>query len=490
VKKILCLILLLLLGQVSAMDPPEMEWEMQYFPTSDYAALFRDVQQMPDECFVQAGYVGSAVHAFLVKVDQCGDTLWTVGNDEWSFQDAYSVEVLDSGGCAVTGACMEQPSSSTGLFIFGLLEYPVSSWFRIYDHPGTTERGYGITALPDGGFCITGVNYSVGRAQAWILRTDSEGDTLWTDLWGYSTPAYAKQALYQDGELVVLVRGLAPELPNGLHLLFYDLDGNYLFGTSYPGVGGHASDICHAPDGGYTFVTTGCIMVHTNDLGNLLWVTDREQTDEAYNNSWSSINPTMDGGYIVAGRWAYQSPPMNYCQECSSSSNALYQYRYGWLLRFDSEGSPLWEILLNPGGSDEVEFYSARQLAQGGYIASGYYNDVGGTGVDGYIVRYAPETGIEEWEESTGETLSLRSWPNPASGPVQISLTGPEGLYSLTVHDLAERLVREYPEVPLGGAATLVWDGLSDSGTPLPAGVYIARLQTVSGTVSTLLMRF
>jgi hypothetical protein len=487
-KYVITALLLIAAVWVLAMEPPVMEWERQYFQGD--GSLFRAVQQTTEDGFVLAGQIGPPAHAFIVKVDQCGDTLWTIGNDDWSFQDAYEVEGLDRGGFVVTGAFREQPYLSIGLFIYRMYGYPGTYLYKIYDNFGTTERGYGITTLPDGGFCVTGVNYSGGEAQAWILRTDSEGDTLWTDLWGNSTPAYAKQALCQDGELIVLVRGLSPELPNGLHLLFYDLDGNYLFGTSYPGVGGHASDMCHATDGGFTFVTTGCIMVHTDHLGNLLWATDKQQTDEEYSNSWSSISPTMDGGYVVAGRWAYQSgPPLDICPAPCNGSNSLYQYRYGWLLRFDSEGSPLWEILLNPGGSDEVEFYSARQLAQGGYIASGYYNDVGGTGIDGYIVRYAPETGIEEWEESTGETLSLRSWPNPSDGPVQISLTGPEGLYSLTVHDLAGRLVREYPEVPLGGAAALVWDGLSNSGSSLPAGVYVAELHTIDGSVTTVLMR-
>jgi len=264
------------------------------------------------------------------------------------------------------------------------------------------------------------------------------------------------------------------------------MDGNYLYGTYYPGLGGYAADLCHASDGGFTFCTDGTAIVHTDSEGNLLW-SNALQLDPGYENHWYSISTTFDGGYLIAGTWALET--RSHTAQCSGS-NSFYRYRHGWLRRYDSDGVELWNITLDPGGNNEIEFYSGRQLSEGGYIVSGYYNDIdGGTGINGYIVQYAPETGIAEWEESTEGTLSLMSWPNPASGPVQISLTGPEGLYSLSVYDVSGRLVREYPEVPLGGAAALVWDGLSDSGWSLPAGVYIAELHTTAGSVSTLLMR-
>jgi hypothetical protein len=488
--KTILYLMFLLLAQASAMDPPVMEWEMQYYPS--LASVFRDVHQINDGNLILGGRVWSGPKSFLVSMDLNGDTLWTCGN-EWYAQDAYGVEELDDGRYIATGSCMEQSTASGALFIAKVDSSGTGIWSRVFDASDEKEEGYCVIALPDGGYAACGRINGTGLyfGQAWILRTNSQGDTLWTDIWGEPVINFAASILYKDGKLVVLVHGSAGELPYGSHLLFYDLDGNYLYGTSYPGVGGYAEGMCHASDGGFTFVTGNCsfpAIVHTDSEGNLLW-SHAPQQDPPYVNHWYSISTTLDGGYVIAGTSALESP-INSCPTRYDENHSVYNYRYGWLLRFDSNGVQLWYIMLNPGGNDEIEFYSARQLSEGGYIAAGYYNDIeGGTGVNGYIVRYAPETGIDEWEESTGETLSLRSWPNPASGPVQISLTGPEGLYSLTVHDLSGRLVREYPEVPLGGAAALVWDGLSDSGTSLPAGVYIAELHTTTGSFSTLLMR-
>jgi hypothetical protein len=491
-KAFLFLMLLLLLAQASAMDPPAIEWEMQYYPY--YSSSFKDIHQTSDSNMILAGSVWTGSEGYiLVKMDFDGDPIWTFG-EEWYSQIAYGVEELSDGSFIVTGTLKEQSTSSYGFFLAKVDSSGAGIWSHSYDPSDDVEAGYSVIPLPDGGYAACGRINGTGlhNGQAWILRTNSQGDTLWTDIWGEHVINFAGSILYKDGKLVVLVHGSAAGLQYGSHLLFYDLDGNYLYGTSYPGVGGYAQDMCQASDGGFTFVTGSCsspAIVHTDSEGSLLW-SNAPQQDALYVNYWYSIDTTLDGGYIVAGTWAFETPLIDsHIAQCSGS-NAFYKYRFGWLRRYDSDGVELWNITLDPGGNDEIEFYSARQLSEGGYIVSGYYNDIdGGTGINGYIVRYAPETSIEEWEESTGETLTLRFWPNPASGPVHISLTGPEGLYSLTVHDLSGRLVREYPEVPLGGAAALVWDGLSDSGLSLPAGVYIAELQTVDGSVSALLLR-
>jgi hypothetical protein len=496
--------LILLLGQASAMDPPVMEWEMQYYPS--LASLFRDVHQTLEDGFILAGRVWVYSNDYLVRMDQGGNVQWTYGNSNWYYNMAYRVEILSDGNYISTGAFMEQSTSSVGLFISKVNAYGTVIWSKAYDYPGSIESGYGLTALPDSGFCVVGTTEQGDISQAWILRTDSDGDTLWTRTWGIDPDNAAKQVLIVDDKLVVLVHGRSGALPSivGPHLLYYDLDGSYLYETNYPALGPYiVSDMCHASDGGITFITEGGgvspVIVHTDAEGSLEWHYEVAAKSESQVDNFTllgySISPTMEGGYIFAGVWSFYFPPTLDGSEANGVNSPLsFSYEsdetWGWLVRFDSEGGRLWEIKLDPGGYNEVEFYSASQLFEGGYVVTGQYNDAsGGTGINGYIAQYAPETGIAEWEESTGQTLFLHSWPNPSSGPVQISLTGPERLYSLSVHDISGRLVREYPEVPLGGAAALVWDGLSDSGTPLPAGVYIAELQTISRTVSTLLMR-
>jgi outer membrane protein assembly factor BamB len=67
-----------------------------------------------------------------------------------------------------------------------------------------------------------------------------------------------------------------------------------------------------------------------------------------------------------------------------------------------------------------------------------------------------PSTGVVSW----------RLWP-PRAGTARILLLGPDG-----------RRVRELPALPLtaGASRACVWDGRDEGGTPVPAGIYLARL--------------
>ncbi len=70
-------------------------------------------------------------------------------------------------------------------------------------------------------------------------------------------------------------------------------------------------------------------------------------------------------------------------------------------------------------------------------------------------------------------------WPVPAAGAVRLAWTLPaEARVSLAIHDAAGRRVRRLLTASLepAGAGTRVWDGRSDAGTPVAAGVYLARL--------------
>ncbi len=109
---------------------------------------------------------------------------------------------------------------------------------------------------------------------AWMLRTDANGDTLWTREWGTSIENFGKEVLYHNGELAVLTRGTDDTLTTqGVHLLFYDLEGNYFRGTDYPELYyDFPADMCLASDGGYTFTTkTFPPIWHTDQYGETLW---------------------------------------------------------------------------------------------------------------------------------------------------------------------------------------------------------------------------
>ncbi|MBD3277108.1 MAG: T9SS type A sorting domain-containing protein, partial [Candidatus Aegiribacteria sp.] len=79
-------------------------------------------------------------------------------------------------------------------------------------------------------------------------------------------------------------------------------------------------------------------------------------------------------------------------------------------------------------------------------------------------------------------TLWLRCGPNPFRG--SLSVTYPDGLEGDTrveVYDTGGRLLRTLSGV---SSTSVIWDGRSHSGEPVPEGVYVIRLVAEGTTAS------
>jgi hypothetical protein len=288
-----------------------------------------------------------------------------------------------------------------------------------------------------------------------------------------STVHYGKSVLFSNNELCVLAKGTDDTLStNGAHLLFYDLDGNYLRGTDYPDLDwDFPVSFCIPVSGGYTFVTDiHPVIKHTDQYGETLWTQSIYVTPNDWHKGYC-IRTTMDSGYIFCG-WDgyYEYEP----------DGRLVDYQEGWLARFDSEGNELWNI--NNTISVNHHYYSCLQLPEGGYIACGSYGvfeymtdePTDSRGSTGFLVRYAPETGISE-PDPTG-SLTLEVTPNPCSSVLSVSFAQPEtGHVSVQIYNLSGRLVSTISEESFpAGNSVVEWE-VPDGA---PSGCYIVQLET------------
>jgi hypothetical protein len=87
---------------------------------------------------------------------------------------------------------------------------------------------------------------------------------------------------------------------------------------------------------------------------------------------------------------------------------------------------------------------------------------------------------------TTASAGILAASPNPSRGRVSYRLRLSAGtMVALDTYDLAGRVVRRLFEGHLAsGEHLLAWDGRDDSGRLVPAGVYLSRLSTESGTAT------
>lgn len=98
-------------------------------------------------------------------------------------------------------------------------------------------------------------------------------------------------------------------------------------------------------------------------------------------------------------------------------------------------------------------------------------------------------------EKKTTDGATLEASPNPFTDHVRITLTinqqNLDAGAKLMIYNAQGRMVRQFDVKPLlgDGEVEIVWDGLSESGDALPAGIYFITFRTESGVVTIKLVK-
>lgn len=131
---------------------------------------------------------------YLMKIDDNGNFLWgkTYGNSQ-SYDEAYDV-IATSDGYAVAGRYI-----ASGAFHCLLLKTDTAGnfqWIKCFGDTNQYASGYAIANTFDGGFVITGsstlnkLNFQ-DFGDAFIIRTNGSGDTLWCKNYYGDNPDYS-----------------------------------------------------------------------------------------------------------------------------------------------------------------------------------------------------------------------------------------------------------------------------------------------------------
>jgi hypothetical protein len=251
------------------------------------------------------------------------------------------------------------------------------SWDRVYGG-NEFDMGLSVQQTADSGYVISGVTESFGNGNkdAWLLKTNVLGDTIWSNTFGGSNKDYFLSVKETVDEGFIL-SGFTKSFGNGdedMWLVKTNSQGNEewskTFGGSYKD---YSNEVLQTNDGGYLLVgytesfgsgQTDVWVVKTNSLGIEEW-------NKTYGGSGSdigySVDQTTDDGFIITGKNS----------SLGSISGDI------WLLKIDEFGVEDWNQSF--GGTMPDIGYSVKQTVDGGYILAGMSG--GSSGPFGIIIK-------------------------------------------------------------------------------------------------------
>jgi len=376
---------------------PDTSWTSLFGGTDIDVAY--DIEQTTGGDYIVAGktvsFGSGATDVWLLKVNSNGDTLWTrtFGGDRGDY--GTSVQQTFDGGYIITGYTGTNASGYYDVWLIKTNEFGDTTWTRKYGGD-YSDYGYDVMQLSDGGYVVVGNTSVIGGnyIDFYVIRTNSIGDTLWTQTYGGTGADYAYAIdITSDGGFIIA-------------------GDTQSFGTS---------------QGGF-------YLIKTNAVGDTQWtaIYDNFEIDVC-----RDVKPTDDGGYILAG----------YTRSPGAGEYDMY------LIKVNSEGDTLWTKKY--GDFLDEECYSVQLMSDGGFVMSGYQESVTDEG-DVLIVR-TDLSGNAIWTKTVGGTSQERGRSICVTSDGGYIIAGQTESFGVsrtdiylikTAHDLSDIEFDSKPDIP------------------------------------------
>jgi hypothetical protein len=469
---------------LSSAKGPDILWTQVHGTSSNDVA--RSVAATSDGGYIIAGwtsYYNGYGDVYLVKTDADGDTLWTRIYRRDTYNQGYAVEQTQDGGYIVVG--YTAVSGGSRIYLLKTDAQGDTTWTRTYGS-SAHSYGYSVAQTTDGGYIVAGIAVPAAPdaySRIYLVKTDADGDTLWTRVFGASN-YYANDYGHSvrqasDGGYVVAGTKTIPYGPSyEVALIKTDADGDSLWTLTCGGTC-QEQGFCVRETGAGEYVVLGrwqyhrlCIasvvyLIKSDAYGDTVWT--RTYPGVWVPNarlSWSMEKTTPDNGYIMAGP--------------SSSLGS------GRLMKTDANGDSLWtKWFIEESDSDEQ--CSVELTSDGGYVMAGTLESGPFGARDIYLVKTGqdPSAGVHTADGPRDLGLCLSVNPSPSKGACLIEYTLPSARrVVISLYDVQGRRVSLLQDTyKAEGAHLATWDGRDSDGSPAPEGIYFVRI-TAGGEVA------
>jgi len=442
--------------------------------------------QTADGGFAMAGYTysfGAGEDDFwIVRTNSDGDSLWSRTFGGGDKDEAYTALIQTAdGGFALAGMTSSFEVEDHAFWLVRMNADGDSLWSRVYSGQGEGDSHcFSIRQTADGGFALAGFTDASSDAHTgnfWLVRTDADGERLWSRSYGSGEGAQSS-SLIQTSDGGFALAGISESFNTGRSdflLVRTNSDGDSLWSCTY---GGEAAEECYTAiqtsDGGFALVgstnsfgagESDTYFVRTDPNGNVIW--SRTYGGVGGDASFSVIQ-MPDGGFAMSG-----------FTDSFGSGESDY-----WLMRIGADGDSLWSDCYGGSGADVG--FPIVSTEDGGYVLAGFTDSYGAGDYDFWLVKTGPDPLAvpENSLISYPSSLSLLSpYPNPFNSSVSVGFrTARAGLYSLDVVDPQGRSLGVISQGYMAaGERRVVWDAADWKSTQLPTGNYWLRLTDARG---------
>jgi hypothetical protein len=478
---------------------PQTVWTRTYGGTSADAGT--SVRQTSDGGYIITGLTWSfgagGEDVYLIKTDASGDTIWTRTYGGTGNEGGVSVEQTSDGGFVIAGWAFAPGAAWADAYLVKTDASGDTVWTRTYGGVDA-DIARSVQQTSDSGYIAVGEtrSFSADSIDVYLIKTDAGGDTVWTRMYGGASHdgGMSVQQTSDGGYIVAGYTGSFGAGQNDVYLIKTDTSGDTVWTRTYGGTGwDDGMSVQETSDGGYVIAGatnsfgaggSDAYLIKTDASGDTVWT---RAFGGAISDDARSVHQTSDGGYIIAGiTWSF-----------GAGSSDIY------VVRTDASGDMVWKRTY--GGAIGESGESVLQTADGRFIIAGATGSFGAGLSDVYLIKVrehnwkakdmkfggAPAPDRREpvvaFSNEAATRLSLNSVaPNPFSQGTVIRFDLPEqGEVNLSILDVEGRLVRELVgEVRPPGSHSVVWDGRDLSGAEVSGGIYFVRLE-LGGKVAT-----
>ncbi|MBK8581087.1 MAG: T9SS type A sorting domain-containing protein [Flavobacteriales bacterium] len=384
----------------------------------------RSVRTMANGHIVVAGSTGSfgagTSDIYLLELNGDGELQWSYTIGGPMIEQASSLLAMQDGGWLIIGSTNDE--SGTGGYDGQLTRTDALGtveWQHTYG--GTSwDFFHGGAAMPDGGAIICGETFSEGLGgDAWLVRTNASGDTIWTKHFGGAGSDLANSVIStSDGGIAFAGATTGTDGNENAYVLKFDALENLQWMQSYGGDSlDFGRDILQTQDGGFSIVgatrSFSQWVEHyhfkVDAIGVLQWEKHWGQVgdQEAYQHI------QMSSGEFVTTGWTTTSGGGGkdmFIFLCDGQGDFIAQHTFG--------------------GAEDDEGFSLDTIA-GGFVACGVTSSYGAGSNDVFVVRTdsnantATEIVTTYFDPLSIPTPGTSSkpiiYPNPTYGPVLLS---------------------------------------------------------------------